>query len=100
MYNSAKECSEPPANLREKLREAQLEIKKAKRKNYYKILGVEKNALESQIKKAYKIAAIKNHPDKHAGKSEEEIAAAEAQFKEIGEAYSVLGDEKKRTMYD
>jgi DnaJ homolog subfamily C member 7 len=100
IYNSAKECSEPPANLREKLREAQLEIKKAKRKDYYKILGVDKNAADGTIKKAYKVAAIKNHPDKHSGKSQEDIDAAEAQFKEIGEAYGVLGDEKKKQMYD
>lgn len=78
--------------MREKLRKAQIEIKKAKRKNYYTILGVDKNAGEADIKKAYKKAAIKWHPDKHANASEEERAEAEAQFKEIGEAFAVLSD--------
>lgn len=64
--------------MREKLRKAQIEIKKAKRKNYYTILGVDKNAGEADIKKAYKKAAIKWHPDKHANASEEERAEAEA----------------------
>ena len=64
--------------MREKLRKAQIEIKKAKRKNYYTILGVDKNAGEADIRKANKKAAIKWHPDKHANASEEERAEAEA----------------------
>ena len=57
-YNTAKECKEPPAGLREKLREATLEIKKAKRKNYYKILGVDKNVGETELRKKYKRLSI------------------------------------------
>ena len=79
--------------MREKHRKAQIEIKKAKRKNYYTILGVDKNAGEADIKKAYKKAAIKWHPDKHSNSTEEEQKEAEAQFKEIGEAFSVLSDQ-------
>ncbi len=78
--------------MREKLRAAQLEIKKAKRKNYYEILGVDKSMGESEVKKAYRKKAVQWHPDKHANSSPEEQKEAEAKFKDIGEAYAVLSD--------
>ena len=56
-------------------------------KNYYKILGVEKDADENQIKKAYRKAAIIHHPDKN--RDDEQ---AEERFKDIGEAYETLSD--------
>lgn len=62
---------------------------------YYKILGVEKNAAADEIKKAYRKLALKYHPDKNPDNKE-----AEAKFKEINEAYAVLSDEKKRKEYD
>ncbi|CAK8722131.1 MAG: curved DNA-binding protein [Candidatus Electronema aureum] len=62
---------------------------------YYKILGVEKSATADEIKKSYRKLALKYHPDKNPGNKE-----AEAQFKEINEAYAVLSDEKKRKEYD
>lgn len=62
------------------------------KKDYYSILGVEKNASKSDIKKAFRNLAHKYHPDKQGGD--------EARFKEIGEAYSVLSDDKKRAEYD
>ncbi len=58
-------------NVGEKIRHAKLEIKKAKRKDYYKILEVPKDAVEAKIKKAYKKLALKWHPDKHAQNGEE-----------------------------
>ncbi|KAL6193451.1 hypothetical protein ACLB2K_034535 [Fragaria x ananassa] len=58
---------------------------------YYKILGVSKNASQDDVKKAYKKAAIKTHPDK-GGDPEK--------FKELGQAYEVLSDPKKREIYD
>ncbi|HNV97451.1 MAG TPA: molecular chaperone DnaJ [bacterium] len=61
-------------------------------KDYYKILGVEKNATESDIKKAFSKLAHKYHPDKAGGD--------EAKFKEINEAYQVLKDKEKRQKYD
>ena len=61
-------------------------------KDYYKILGVEKNASAEDIKKAFRTLAHKHHPDKPGGDAEK--------FKEINEAYQVLGDEKKRGTYD
>lgn len=61
-------------------------------KNYYQILGVEKNASEDEIKKAFRKLAQKYHPDKKGGD--------EAKFKEVSEAYAVLSDKKRRTQYD
>jgi curved DNA-binding protein len=64
-------------------------------KDYYKILGVEKGATQSEIKKAYRKLAVKYHPDKNQGNK-----VAEDRFKQIGEAYEVLGDAQKRKKYD
>ena len=69
-------------------------------KDYYKILGVEKNASEDDIKKAYKKLAMKWHPDRHVNDSEKEKKEAEEKFKEIAEAYDVLSDKEKRAQYD
>lgn len=69
------------------VRNAELELKKSKRKDYYKILGVEKNADDNEIKKAYRKLAIVHHPDKNPG----DEAAAE-RFKDVGEAYETLSD--------
>ena len=95
-YSKLKQIAPQTPGLREKVRAAQLEIKKAKRKNYYEILGVDKGAGESEVKKAYRKKAVQWHPDKHANSTEEEQAEAEAKFKDIGEAYAVLSDQKKR----
>lgn len=51
--------------IRKEIKEAELELKKSKRKDYYKILGVEKDANEADIKKAYRKMAILHHPDKN-----------------------------------
>ncbi|MBC5773374.1 J domain-containing protein [Pontibacter sp. KCTC 32443] len=64
-------------------------------KDYYKILGVTKSASQAEIKKAYRALAKKYHPDKNKGDK-----AAEDKFKDISEAYEVLGDEEKRKQYD
>ncbi|MBO5698962.1 MAG: molecular chaperone DnaJ [Bacteroidaceae bacterium] len=64
-------------------------------KDYYKILGVEKNASADEIKKAYKKVAIKYHPDRNPGDKE-----AEEMFKKAAEAYDVLRDPDKRARYD
>jgi curved DNA-binding protein len=64
-------------------------------KDYYKILGVERNADEKEIKKAFRKLAQQYHPDKNKGDK-----AAEARFKEINEAYTVLSDADKRSKYD
>jgi len=65
------------------------------KRDYYEILGVEKNADEQIIKSAYRKLAMKHHPDKNPNDK-----AAEAKFKEINEAYEVLSDSEKRSYYD
>lgn len=65
--------------------------------DYYQVLGLDKNASESQIKKAYYKLAREHHPDKVEGDKRE---AATKKFQEIGEAYEVLSDAEKRKIYD
>ena len=61
-------------------------------KDYYKILGIEKNASEEEVKKAYRRLAHEHHPDKKSGNADK--------FKEINEAYQVLSNKDKRASYD
>ena len=63
--------------------------------DYYKVLGLDRNASESDIKKAYRKLAMKYHPDRTKGDK-----SAEEMFKKVSEAYAVLGDEEKRKEYD
>jgi molecular chaperone DnaJ len=64
-------------------------------KDYYELLGVHRNASETEIKRAYRRLAHECHPDKNPGDK-----AAEEKFKDISEAYAVLSDSQKRTYYD
>ncbi|MFH6603042.1 DnaJ C-terminal domain-containing protein [Maribacter algicola] len=70
-------------------------MKEMKFRDYYNILGVEKNANEKEIKKAYRKLATQYHPDKTKGDK-----VLEEKFKEISEAYQVLGNAEKRKQYD
>ncbi len=67
----------------------------SQKRDYYEVLGVDKNATPDQIKKAYRKKAIEFHPDRNPGNKE-----AEEKFKEAAEAYDVLSDEKKKQLYD
>ncbi|MFR9650535.1 MAG: molecular chaperone DnaJ [Rikenellaceae bacterium] len=67
----------------------------AEKRDYYEVLGVPKSANADEIKKAYRKAAIKNHPDKNPGDK-----GAEDRFKEAAEAYDILSDDQKRARYD
>ena len=68
----------------------------AQKRDFYEVLGVDKNATEDELKKAYRKMAKKYHPDANPDNKEE----AEKKFKEVNEAYEVLSDAKKRKMYD
>ena len=71
----------------------------ANKPNFYQVLEINQNATPDEIKKAYKKLVLKYHPDKSSqnGINKEE---AEKKFKEIGEAYEILSDPKKRKNYD
>ncbi|MEQ1546626.1 molecular chaperone DnaJ [Methyloglobulus sp.] len=66
------------------------------KEDYYKLLGVERNASDAEIKKSYRSMAMKFHPDRNKDNPE----AAETKFKQIKEAYEVLSDAQKRSAYD
>lgn len=66
-----------------------------KKRDYYQILGVSKDASSEEIKKAYRKLAMQNHPDRNPGNKE-----AEEKFKEAAEAYEILSDKEKRSRYD
>ncbi|MCP5107758.1 MAG: molecular chaperone DnaJ, partial [bacterium] len=68
---------------------------KMAKRDYYEVLGVQRNAGVDEIKKAYRQLAMKYHPDRNQGNSE-----AEDKFKEASEAYSVVGNDEKRRVYD
>ena len=82
------------------LRDAREAFDKANEPDYYELLGVSQDATAEEIKKAYRKLALKLHPDRHHGASEEEREENELSFKKIGEAYAVLSDEKQRWVYD
>lgn len=91
---------DPTTNYKAKIREIQKMEKEAKKKDYYGMLGVGRDASDTEIKKAYRTLAVKYHPDKNREKPEAERLEAEKMFKEIAEAYGVLSDQKKKHLYD
>ena len=71
-----------------------------KDKDYYKILNIEKNATDDEIRKSYKKLALQYHPDKNNGCTDDEKNKCIEKFKEVSEAYSILSDKDKRSQYD
>jgi DnaJ family protein C protein 7 len=97
-YQRAQDLNPQKFHISDKIRKARMEAKKAEHKDYYQILGVAKDASETDIKKAYRKLALKWHPDHaHTPEAKEK---ADKMFKDIAEAYSVLSDKEKRKQYD
>ena len=95
--DQAKKYREGDRGIDQKIHEAQKVLEQSKRKNYYKILGVKRNASDREIKKAYRVLALKHHPDKV---KEEEKKKSEEIFRDVAEAYGVLSSEELRPKYD
>lgn len=98
-YQRVKEKEPSFPGINGLVEEAKKQEKVSKKRDYYGLLGVDKNANENEIKKAYKKLAIKWHPDKN-NQSEEAQKLAEKTFRDINDAYTVLSDPKKRNQYD
>jgi DnaJ family protein C protein 3 len=84
-------------DMQQRFQRAEAALKQSKQKNYYKILGVPRNADSKAIKKAYRSLALEWHPDKHEESAKE---AAEKKFQEVAEAYEVLSNDDLRSRYD
>jgi DnaJ family protein C protein 7 len=97
-YNEAGKFGGDTNETKRLIKDCQKKAKQAKRKDYYSILGVPKDADDKTIKKAYKKLAVQWHPDKHIEQADKE--EAQKKFKDIGESYSVLMDPKKRQVFD
>lgn len=97
--NTAKENHQGERKVQEKLQEAQIALKRSKTKDYYKVLGVSRDADEATIKKAYRKATKEYHPDKaiSRGVTKED---AEKKMASINEAYEVLSDPELKARHD
>lgn len=98
-YKAALEM-EKTYEIKNLLRDAKIQLKRSKRKDYYKILGINKHASDDEIKKAYRKRALVHHPDRHSNATDAEKKEQEIKFKEIGEAYSILSDPNKKERFD
>jgi len=97
-YKQASQINQQDRRVVEGLQRAEAALKQSKQKNYYKILGVERDANKRVIKKAYRKLALEFHPDKHEG--DEAKKEAEKKFQEMAEAYEILSDPELRDKYD
>lgn len=92
-----KSLEESTPNIDGMLRDAKVALKKSKRVDYYKLLETDQNAGDADVKKAYRRAAFKFHPDKASSEDREEN---EKKFKLVGQAHAILSDPAKRQKYD
>jgi len=95
---AAADFEENNNRVKEKLQRAQKLLKQSLKRDYYKILGVPRNARKKEITKAYRKLAMEWHPDQHQGEEDKKIA--EAKFMDIASAKEVLTDEKMRRQFD
>ncbi len=99
-YEKVRTLEPQNTDAKKRIDECKRREKEAKKKDYYKILGLSREASADEIKRAYRKLAPKYHPDKNSGGTEEEKKKAEKMFKEVNEAYQVLSDPKKKAMFD
>ena len=97
--SKAKELDPNNTKIDGYMNEANQKAEGAKNRDYYKILGINRNASADEIKKAYRKMALKYHPDRNS-ESEESKKIAQRKFQEISDAYVVLSDPKKKSMFD
>lgn len=97
-FNRAKQL-DPSMQLEGKIKAVAAEVKKAGKRDFYLVLGVDKKSSTEDIKKAYKKLVYKYHPDKNTGSADDQTQA-EKRFKEVTEAYEVLSDPERRKRYD
>eukprot|EP00037_Helgoeca_nana_P003067 m.37854 g.37854 ORF g.37854 m.37854 type:complete len:625 (-) comp13232_c0_seq2:147-2021(-) len=88
------------STVRHAHQQAEFEMRKSKRPDYYALMGCKRVASEREIKAAYRSRALEQHPDKHTNNGAAELAKAEADFKMLGEALEILTDTMKRQLYD
>jgi molecular chaperone DnaJ len=87
-------------NMKKRGFHASSSVSQQQQQNPYKVLGVQKNATQPEIKKAYFALAKKYHPDAVKNATDKERQLAKERFAEIQNAYEILGDEKKRAQFD
>ena len=97
--SKAKELDPNNAKIEGYINEANQKADSARNRDYYKILGLERNATQDEIKKAYRKLALKYHPDRNS-ESEQSKKIAQRKFEDVSDAYSVLSDPKKKQMFD
>ena len=97
--SKAKELDPNNAKIEGYINEANQKGESARNRDYYQILGLQRNATPEEIKKAYRKMALKYHPDRNS-ESEQSKKIAQRKFQDVSDAYSVLSDQKKKGMFD
>ena len=97
--SKAKELDPNNKKIEGYLNEANQKVNMARNRDYYQILGIDRNASQDEIKKAYRKLALKYHPDRNS-ESEQSKKIAQRKFEDVSDAYSVLSDPKKKQMFD
>mmetsp|Transcript_27521 Transcript_27521/g.42093 ORF Transcript_27521/g.42093 Transcript_27521/m.42093 type:complete len:475 (+) Transcript_27521:711-2135(+) len=87
-------------DIEQKLQQAKIQLKRAGRKDLYKLLGISRDATDNEIKKAYRKLALKYHPDRQNSGTAQDKEQAEAKFRDINLAHEILSDAEKRKRYD
>ena len=97
--SKAKELDPRNSKIDGYMNEANQKAEQARNRDYYQILGINRNATAAEIKKAYRKLALKYHPDRNS-ESEQTKKVAQRKFQDVSDAYSVLSDPKKKEMFD